>query len=70
MLTVAIICIVMLIVIILNDCCYTDCHCANIWSSILELSIMILEALSTLINDAHSGGVTHDDRQLMIVICL
>jgi hypothetical protein len=43
---------------------------ATIWNITLELSIMILEASFTLIYYAYSTGVTYDDYQLMIVICL
>jgi hypothetical protein len=43
---------------------------ATIWSVTLESSIIVLEASFTLINDVYSTGITYDNRQLTIVICL
>ncbi len=43
---------------------------ATIWSVILELSIMILEASFSLIYEVYCTGITRDKRQLMIMICL
>ncbi len=43
---------------------------ATVWSITLESSITITEASFTLINDAFGKGVTYDERQFMIVICL
>jgi hypothetical protein len=43
---------------------------ATIWSATQDSSIMILEASFTLIYDVHSTGITYDDRQFMVVICL
>jgi hypothetical protein len=43
---------------------------ANIWSITLELSITILEVSFTLIYDVYSTGITYDDCQLTIMICL
>ncbi len=43
---------------------------ATIWSFTLELSITNLEALLTLIYEVHGTGITYDDCQWTIVICL
>jgi hypothetical protein len=43
---------------------------SRIWSVTVEWSITILEASFTLIHDVYSAGVTYDECQLMIVICL
>jgi len=43
---------------------------ATIWSITLELSIAILEVQFTLNKDAYSTGITYDDCQLTIIICL
>ncbi len=43
---------------------------ATIWSITLESSNMIQEALFTLNYDVFSTSVTHDNCQLMIVVCL
>jgi len=40
---------------------------AIIWSITLELSITILPASFTLINDVYSKGITYDDRNMFIV---
>jgi hypothetical protein len=42
----------------------------TIWSITVESLIMILEASFILIYDVYSTGITYDDRQLKIVICL
>jgi hypothetical protein len=43
---------------------------ATACSITLELSIMILEASLIVISDVYSTGVTYDDHQLTITICL
>jgi hypothetical protein len=43
---------------------------ATIWSITLESSVMIREASFILINDVYNTGVTNDDHQLTIVMCL
>ncbi len=43
---------------------------ASMWAITLELPINILEASFTLIYDINSTGITDDDRQFMVVICL
>jgi hypothetical protein len=43
---------------------------ATIWSITLELSIKILVVSFTLVYDFYSTGVTYDDCQLMIMMCL
>ncbi len=43
---------------------------ATILNITLESPIMILEASFTLIYDVYSTDITHDERQLMIIMCL
>ncbi len=44
---------------------------AIIWSFTLELSIVLLEVSFTLIQQlVYSAGITYDDNQLTIIICL
>jgi hypothetical protein len=43
---------------------------ATIWSIIQKLSIMVLELSFTLIYDVYGTGITYDDGQLTIAICL
>jgi hypothetical protein len=43
---------------------------ATIWRVALESSITILEASFTLNDDVYRTGITYNDRQLTIVICL
>jgi len=41
---------------------------ATIWSIILELSIIILDASFTLVYDVYSTGITYDDHQYVYSI--
>ncbi len=42
----------------------------TIWSITLELSFTVIEASFTLTYDVKSTGITYDDHQLMIIVCL
>jgi len=56
-------------IIILNDTSRVVSD-VTLWNITLGLSITILEASFTLICDVYSTGITHDDCQLMTIICL
>jgi hypothetical protein len=43
---------------------------ATIWSITVELSVTILESSFSVIYDVYSTGITYDDLQWKIIICL